>query len=186
MSNTVTNFSNQINVNFPVAGEDNDSQGFRSNFSRIQNSLISAGQQLDSLQINSVNLGAQNDFSNNVIKRAALQGCSEIVNTIPGTNPGTTSSIIVNYAEGSYQQFSVVPAEYIFTIDNWPPSGKLGTIRLEITPNSTSTSTVSFSGPVTFLDTVTQPVVYNQTKPIVWELFSPDGGATKILAWQVK
>ena len=187
MSSTVTNFSNQINVNFPVAGEDNDSQGFRSNFSRIQNAFTSAAKELTELQINSVSLGAQNDFSNNVIKRAALQGGSEVVNTIPGTNPGTTSSITVNYAEGSYQQYSVDPAAYVFTVDNWPPTGKLGTIRLEITPTSTSTSTVSFSGPVTFLDTsVTQPVAYNQTTPIVWELFSPDSGDSKILAWQVK
>ena len=185
MSSTVTNYSNQINVNFPVAGEDNDSQGFRSNFSRIQNAFLSASKELTELQINSVSLSEQNDFSNNVIKRAALQGGSEIVNDA-GAFDGTTATIAVNYAEGSYQQFSVTPAAYIFRIDNWPPSGKLGTIRLEITPNSTSTSTVSFYGPVTFLDSVTEPVVYNQTKPIVWELFSPDGGVSKILAWQVK
>jgi hypothetical protein len=185
VSSTVTNFSNQINVNFPVAGEDNDSQGFRSNFSRIQNAFTSAAKELTELQTNSVSLDAQNDFSNNVIKRAALQGGSEIVNNA-GSFDGTTASITVNYAEGSYQQFAVAPAAYIFTIDNWPPTGKLGTVRLEITPTSASTTTVSFGGPVTFLDAVTQPVSYTQTKPIVWELFSPDGGDSKILAWQVK
>ena len=185
MSSTVTNYSNQINVNFPVAGEDNDSQGFRSNFSRIQNAFLSASKEITELQTNSVSLGDQNDFSNNVIKRAALQGGSEIVNDA-GSFDGTTATITVNYAEGSYQQYSVDPAAYVFTVDNWPPTGKLGTIRLEITPTSASTTTVSFGGPVTFLDTVTQPVSYTQTKPIVWELFSPDGGDSKILAWQVK
>jgi hypothetical protein len=182
---TVTNYSNQINVNFPVAGEDNDSQGFRSNFSRIQNAFLSASKELTTLQAESVSLTDQNDFGNNIIQRAALQGGSEVVNDA-GYFDGTTGTITVNYAEGSYQQFSVDPGEYVFTIDNWPPSGKLGTIRLEITPTSTSTSTVSFGGPVTFLDTVTQPVAYTQTTPIVWELFSPDGGDAKILAWQVK
>jgi len=181
--NTVTNYSNQINVNFPVAGEDNDSQGFRSNFSRIQNAFSSAADQLISLQTNSVSLNNQNDFGNNVIKRAALQGGSEIVKNRTSEN---TNTFTVNYAEGSYQQFSVSPGNYLFTIQNWPPSGKLGTIRLEITPTSASTTTVSFSGPVTFLDSVTQPVSYTQIKPVVWELFSPDSGATKILAWQVK
>jgi hypothetical protein len=186
VSSTVTNYSNQINANFPVAGEDNDSQGFRSNFSRIQNAFLSASKEITELQTNSVSLSAQNDFSNNVIKRAALQGCSEVVNDA-GSFDGTTASITVNYAEGSYQQYEVDPAAYVFTVDNWPPSGKLGTIRLEITPTSASTSTISFGGPVTFLDTsVTQPVPYTQTTPIVWELFSPDGGDAKILAWQVK
>jgi len=181
--NTVTNYSNQINVNFPVAGEDNDSQGFRSNFSRIQNAFSSAADQLTSLQSNSVSLNNQNDFGNNVIKRAALQGGSEIVKDRTGEGP---KAYTVNYAEGSYQQFSGSPGNYIFTIENWPPSGKLGTIRLEIIPTSVSTITISFSGPVTFLDSVTQPVSYTQIKPVVWELFSPDSGATKILAWQVK
>jgi len=187
VSSTVTNFSNQINVNFPVAGEDNDSQGFRSNFSRIQNAFLSASKELTELQINSVSLGAQNDFSNNVIKRAALQGGSEVVNTIPGTNPGTTSSITVNYAEGSYQQYSVDPAAYVFTVDNWPPSGKLGTIRLEITPTTTATTSIGFGALTTFLDNTisSSTVAYSQASPIVWELFSPDSGAT-VLAWQVK
>jgi hypothetical protein len=138
VSSTVTNYSNQINVNFPVAGEDNDSQGFRSNFSRIQNAFLSASKEITELQIGSVNLNAQNDFSNNVIKRAAVQGGSEVVNDA-GTFDGTTATITVNYAEGSYQQFSVDPAAYVFTVNNWPPSGKLGTIRLEITPTSAST-----------------------------------------------
>ena len=185
MPSTVTNYSNQINVNFPVAGEDNDSQGFRSNFSRIQNAFLSASKEITTLQAESVSLTDQNDFGNNIIQRAALQGSLEVVNDA-GYFDGTTGTITVNYAEGSYQQFSVDPGGYVFTIDNWPPSGKLGTIRLEITPTSTSTSTVSFGGPVTFLDAVTQPVSYTQTTPIVWELFSPDSGDAKILAWQVK
>ncbi len=182
MTSTVTQFSNQINVNFPVAGEDNDSQGFRSNFSRIQNALTSASKELTELQTNSVSLGSTNDFGNNVIKRASFQATSEVVND---AGLATVGTVIVNYAEGTYQQFSVNPGDYLFEIQNWPPTGKLGTIRLEITPTSTSTSTVSFSGPVTFLgDGIAQPIPYNQTKPIVWELMSPDSGDTKILAWQ--
>ena len=185
MPSTVTNYSNQINVNFPVAGEDNDSQGFRTNFSRIQTAFLSASKEITTLQTDSVSLNDQNDFGNNIVQRACLQGTSEVVNDA-GSFDGTTATITVNYAEGSYQQYSVDPAAYVFTVDNWPPTGKLGTIRLEITPTSTSTTTVSFGGPVTFLDSITQPVSYNQIKPIVWELFSPDSGDAKILAWQVK
>ena len=186
MSSTVTQYSNQINVNFPVAGEDNDSQGFRSNFSSIQNAFLTASKEITTLQVNSVSLTNQNDFGNNVIKRAALQGGSQVVNDA-GYFDGTTSTITVNYAEGSYQQFSVDPGDYVFTVDNWPPSGKLGTVRLEITPTSTGTSTVSFGGPVSLLETTwSMPLSYNQTTPIVWELFSPDGGDAKILAYQVR
>lgn len=186
MSSTVTNFSNQINVNFPVAGEDNDSQGFRSNFSKIQNAFTLAAKELTELQTNSVSLTSQNDFGNNVIKRAALQGSSQVVNNAGSFN-GTTGTITVNYAEGSYQRFSVTPATYTFTVQNWPPSEKLGTVRLEITPTSTSSTIISFGGAVTFLDTTISgsTVAYTQTRPIVWELFTPNSGST-ILAWQVK
>ena len=180
MSNTVTNFSNQINVNFPVAGEDNDSQGFRSNFSRIQNSLISAGQQLDSLQINSVRLNSpQNDFNGNVIKRASFQSCSEYINDRSGES--TTSSFRVNYDEGTYQQFSINSGTTYFLFEHWPDSGKLGSIKLEITPNTGSTSTVDFIADTLFISTssTTLPASYTQENiPVIWELWSTDGGNT--------
>ena len=180
MSNTVTNFSNQINVNFPVAGEDNDSQGFRSNFSRIQNSLISAGQQLDSLQINSVRLDSpQTDFNGYVIKRASFQSCSEYVNDRSAES--TTSSFTVNYDQGTYQQFSISSGTTYFTISRWPDSGKLGSIKLEITPNTGSTSTVDFVADTIFVSTSSRvvPASYNQNGiPVIWELCSTDGGDT--------
>ena len=179
MSNTVTNFSNQINVNFPVAGEDNDSQGFRSNFSRIQNSLISAGQQLDSLQINSVRLDSpQNDFNGNVIKRASFQSCSEYVNDRSGES---TSSFTVNYDQGTYQQFSINSGTTYFTISHWPDSGTLGSIKLEITPSTGSTSTVDFIATTRYISTGSKalPASYTQLEvPVIWELWSTDGGNT--------
>jgi hypothetical protein len=189
---TITNFSNQINVNFPVAGEDNDSQGFRSNFSRIQNAFTSAAKELTELQTNSVKLNAQNDFGGSVIRRASFQSCSEETNDAGFFN-GTTSSITVNYDEGTYQQFSVDPANYVFTVDKWPDEsqGRVGTIRLEITPTSTSTTTIDFGGgDITLLATTwSLPLTYNQTTPIVWELInSPATGTNpnKILAWQLR
>lgn len=176
MSNTVTNFSSQINEQFPVAGDDNDSQGFRSNFSRIQSALNSAGLQLDDLQTNSVKLNNQNDFGDNVIKRASFQGCSEVVSD---RTAETTSSFIVNYEEGSYQQFSVDPGLTIFRVDNWPPSGKLGSIRLEITPTSSTATSVYFNE-VDYISTSSAalPVSYTQTIPVIWKLWTSDSGST--------
>lgn len=40
MASTITNLINTIDVNYPIAGQDNDSQGFRNNFSIIQQSLL--------------------------------------------------------------------------------------------------------------------------------------------------
>ena len=177
MPSTVTNFSNQINVNFPVAGEDNDSQGFRSNFSRIQNAFLSASKELTELQTNSVSLGAQNDFGGNVIKRASFQSCSEYVTD---RSSETTSSFTVNYNEGTYQQFSISAGTTLFTIDHWPDSGKLGSIKLEITPSSGSASGVDFTG-ITYVSTSSRalPASYTQDGiPVIWELWTTDSGST--------
>jgi len=45
---------NGIDEQFPIAGQDNNSQGFRDNFSYIKNSLLIASQELSTLETNSV------------------------------------------------------------------------------------------------------------------------------------
>ena len=62
MASTITQYSSSININFPVAGEDNDSQGFRSNFARIQSALSIASDEVTLLQLNAINLNATNDL----------------------------------------------------------------------------------------------------------------------------
>ncbi len=49
MASTITNLINTIDVNFPVAGQDNDSQGFRNNFSIIQQSLLAQEGQIEDI-----------------------------------------------------------------------------------------------------------------------------------------
>ena len=185
MTSTVTNYSNQINKNFPIPGEDNDSQGFRNNFSNIQSALATASVEITDLQIGAVSLSGTNDFGDNVIKRAAFQDCSQVINDLGALTPG---AIAVDYTQGGYQ-YGVANASstnYTFTVANWPPSGKLGTIRIAVSTTSTGVVKVAFGGGVSLLSTTTTlPVTYAQVNPIVWELFTVDGGAN-ILAYQLK
>ena len=51
MASTITNYSNDINIKFPVPGVDNDSQGFRTNFAKIQSALSVASDEITSLQL---------------------------------------------------------------------------------------------------------------------------------------
>jgi len=185
MSSTVTNYSKQINTNFPVAGEDNDSQGFRNNFSNIQNAFATTSDEITNLQIGSVSLSGTNDFGDNVIKRASFQDCSQVTNNLGLLTPG---AITVDYTLGSYH-YGVAYANasnYTFTVANWSPSGKLGTIRIAVSTTSTGSVKVAFGGGISLLSTTTTlPVTYTQVNPIVWELFTADGGAS-ILAYQLK
>jgi archaellum component FlaC len=51
MTSTVTDYSELIDVTYPVAGVDNDTQGFRDNFSNIKNALNVADTEISSLQM---------------------------------------------------------------------------------------------------------------------------------------
>lgn len=172
MASSVTQFSNLININYPVPGEDNDTQGFRSNFTRIQNALLVTSNEISKLQLTSIDLSATNDFGNNIIKRAALQNSSQVVNNI-----GIVSSTVnIDYALGSYQQLIVEGGTYNIIINNWPTEGKAGTIRLEITLTSSDPVSINFVGNSYILSKAPLPITYTQTTPVVWELWSPDGG----------
>ena len=55
VSSTITNYSGLININFPVSGANNDSQGFRTNFSKIQSALSVASDEITTLQLKTTN-----------------------------------------------------------------------------------------------------------------------------------
>ena len=58
MASTITQTINTIDVTFPVAGQDNDSQGFRNNFSRIKNSLLGLDTAVSELELAVETVGA--------------------------------------------------------------------------------------------------------------------------------
>lgn len=55
MASTITNYSSAINIAFPVPGADNDSQGFRTNFTKIQSALSVASTEISALQLVTTN-----------------------------------------------------------------------------------------------------------------------------------
>jgi hypothetical protein len=71
-----------INENFPVAGQDNDTQVFRDNFDTIKSSLRAAQEEITALQANTIGLelteidGGSN-YNNNIIYNAVLQYTTE-------------------------------------------------------------------------------------------------------------
>ena len=179
MSSTITNYSNAINVNYPIPGQDNDSQGFRTNFSKIQSALNVAGGEITELQVNSVKLNDTNDFGNNIVKKAAFINCSDIAYT------GEVSDgvISVDLNSGGYQRFTIDTAgTYSINIlgDSYPPSGYCGTVRLEIN-RTVSNITLDFIGENTVLTGKTNSTIaYASSGTCVWDVWTPDEGTTLI------
>lgn len=55
MASTITNYSSAIVVEFPIAGADNDSQGFRTNYTKIKSALEVASTEISALQLVTTN-----------------------------------------------------------------------------------------------------------------------------------
>jgi len=62
-----------INENFPVAGQDNDTQVFRDNFDTIKTNFSAAKTEITDLQDNAARTDEDNDFLYNVVGSLTLQ-----------------------------------------------------------------------------------------------------------------
>ena len=88
-----------IDGTFPIAGQDNSSQGFRDNFNAIKNNFTEAKTDIESLQTNKASLNASSDFNNNEVIKAKFKNTSEVVYA-HGTTGG---AITLNHNNGHYQ-----------------------------------------------------------------------------------
>jgi hypothetical protein len=107
--------STAIDVEFPVAGQDNDSQGFRDNFTVTKNSLETAKSEITDLQTNAAKLNADNNFNGYVIGNAQtnrLYGTVYNLSTATGIN-------FIDYAEGELFNVSLTGNHSIRFI-GWP------------------------------------------------------------------
>ena len=84
MASTITNLISTINVAFPVAGQDNDSQGFRNNFNIIQQSLLATEGEIENLQNTISTLGG------------TLYNTATHVVALEDVTIGTTATITLN------------------------------------------------------------------------------------------
>lgn len=102
MSNITTD---SINGNYPIAGQDNSSQGFRDNFTSIKNNLTIAKNELTELQNKVVLKSAltgitlDNDFNYTLVKDMQVQGFADRIYPI-GTISG---AVTVDFSLGHVQ-----------------------------------------------------------------------------------
>ena len=116
-----------IDETYPIAGRDNDSQGFRDNFSIIKNNFESAKGEIEDLQLNVVRKDQANDFNNQNIVNANFVACSEEL-----FDGGTVSSTtLVSWQDGYYQIFNVTD-NMQFTLSGFPDSGTVGRMRIQV------------------------------------------------------
>jgi len=131
--------SASIDDAFPVAGVDNDSQGFRDNFNVIKTGLATAASEITDLQTNAARIDQNNDFDGNLISNAVT---SRVYGSAYQTTITTNSNVNLN--DGEYQQLQI-NNNCILTFINWPQEDQYGKIRLELRSDGISQKEVTFS-----------------------------------------
>ena len=140
---------NNINGQYPVAGQDNDSQGFRDNFTNIKNNFTFAKSEIEDLQSKVIvtaaldGLTLNNDLENTLLKGAQLLRSSETVKSLGNSGTGLT----VNWNDGHFQYFTLDGGNPTLNFTNFPAGELYTKVKLEITvPPSFIYDTVTLSG----------------------------------------
>jgi hypothetical protein len=174
---------NNIDNAYPIAGQDNDSQGFRDNFTNIKTNFEFAAQELTDLQ-NKVILKAaltgttlNNDMGQNLLTAAKIQNFSA-TRVDFGALSGT---VTVNYQSGHYQILTMTgPVTLNFT--NFPAAGNTALVRVRLSVPSTA-YTLTLPAAVNIGTTNLQGysgsvITFNQTGTYEYEFVTIDGGAS--------
>lgn len=141
MTTTLDTKINLIDPTYPVAGQDNDSQGFRDNFSNIQQALELASADLQELQTKAVlktAIGSTNDATNDLGGSSIVNGSfNKFYATAYTTTNAITSSQYIDLNNGSFQSF-VLGADIQFTFRNWPAAGNYACVRVHLSAQDIS------------------------------------------------
>ena len=183
MSSTVTNYSSNINTTYPIAGQDNDTQGFRDNFSNIKNSLTAAATEITDIQNLAAFTNQTSNFQYNIVQNPTLQSYGTLVqnNVLVPVNGAQT----IDFTQGNYQKWALTSSTN-FTIINWPSSGINAAVKLELTNVGTSTFTATFiasSGTTILTDAGLNGIfsALNTTTTYIYEVQSSNGGVTQLV-----
>ena len=130
---------NDIDGAYPVAGQDNDSQGFRTNFTNTQTNFQYAADEITDLQNNAVLKAAltgttlDNDMNGSPLYNFEA---SQVSGTLVPL--GTTSgAVTLDWSAGSYQTLTT-GGSVTLGFSNFPASGVSASIVLRITVSSTA------------------------------------------------
>jgi hypothetical protein len=93
-----------INENFPVAGQDNDTQVFRDNFDTIKTNFRLAQEEISDLENNTARTDQETEFNNNIVSTAVFRNNRDII--LDG-GAISVNQLGVDYANGNYQIFRI-------------------------------------------------------------------------------
>lgn len=143
--------TNGMNVNYPVPGVNNNSQGFRDNFASIKTNLDTASSEITDLQNKVVLKQAltgstvNNDMANTLISNALTRSFRASMYNLGGNLSGIVN---VNASLGDVL-FGTINGDTTLTFSNWPPTGTQANIEIQLEISNTD-AVISFPSELTF------------------------------------
>jgi len=172
-----------IDGTYPVAGQDNNSQGFRDNFTNTKTNFQYAANEITDLQTNVVLKAAltgtvlDNDMGGSLLSNANIYDFSAVA-AILGTLSG---SVTINYVAGHYQTVTT-GGSISLAFTNFPAAGNFGVVRVQVTVNNTAytvTLPAAVSVGTSNLQGYSSSVItFNRVGTYTYDFTTSDGGTT--------
>jgi hypothetical protein len=175
-----------IDGTYPVAGQDNDSQGFRDNFTNTRNNFAFVKSELEDLQskvllkapLNNTTLDNDLSTSGTTLNNAQLTAFSETYYN----NGSLSGSQTINYNQGNYQRITT-GGSLTVGFSNWPTAGVMGRLILWVNVTSTAytltlPAQVTLGFPTEIAGVSSNIVTFDATGDYLYEFISSDYGAS--------
>lgn len=181
---------NNIDGTYPVAGQDNDSQGFRDNFTNIRNNFTFTKAEIEDLQNKVVlksallNTTLSNDFAGNAMVNPALTSWRETYNNIGSVS----GSVTINFTNGNFQKITMAGSTILTFSFPANTANQYASVKLWVS-NPSASYTLSFPNSMTLGDTDTvagfsgntvtfSAAEISNSTDYFFEIFTVDGGTT--------
>jgi hypothetical protein len=187
---------NNIDTTYPVAGQDNDSQGFRDNFTNIKTNFGYAETEIDDLQAKGIfksaltgSDGLDNDMAGAIIKNTktqAYRAANEPLGAVTG-------SAAIDYTKGNY--FTVTTTGNIsLSFSNIPSAGNASWFNVRITVGNTASvihtvtlpaavgASAAAQSVVGIQGIASNVITFNEEGTYEFEFHTDDGGTTIYLS----
>lgn len=144
--------TNSLDVNYPIPGQNNTTQGFRNNFTNIKTNLDIAGNEISDLQNKVVlksalaNSTLNNDMANTVIANAATL---QFRATTYNLGNALTGNVAINCSLGDVQT-GTVAGNITLNFSSWAPTNTEGHVSLKLNrPNANVESYIFLPNTIT-------------------------------------
>lgn len=164
--------TNALDVNYPIPGVNNNSQGFRDNFASIKTNLNTAATEITDLQnkvvVKSALSGSSlnNDMANTLISNAATRSFRATTYNLGNSLSGT---VLVDVSLGDVQ-YGTVAGNITFQFGNWAPTGTQSNVQLQL----------AISNANSFISFPTEMVINENTGVTTLENFSNIAGVATV------